>query len=254
MDVRHRLTPGVIVVVALAFAIGCDCGEEAIDDEPVEETEEVADEEPEAGDELDEVFGLPVPADHRMIREQKSWVRVSTEMDLEELAAFFRHHVVDAEIVEADNRLEVVPLRPQSPTATASHRTTTNSPLVINYRQSRSPAAGQIQRPPVDEVADGEEDGASADDESDEDRGGDGLAVLDDVDGESVGGGDLPSLGERPDWLNDIKGEPVEITTDDGELMAPGAKWGEPYVPPEGSPLHQERFRHNFGRPFGDWR
>lgn len=49
------------------------------------------------------------------------------------------------------------------------------------------------------------------------------------------------------------KGEAVDNRLPNGELVAPGARWGEPYVPPVGSPLHQPRYRANFGKPFGTW-
>lgn len=49
------------------------------------------------------------------------------------------------------------------------------------------------------------------------------------------------------------KGDPVEDRLPDGTLLAPGARWGEPYTPPPGTPLHDPRFRANFGKPFGTW-
>ncbi len=49
------------------------------------------------------------------------------------------------------------------------------------------------------------------------------------------------------------KGMPVLDRNAEGALIAPGARWGEPYVPPQGSPLHTKRNRANFGRPYGDW-
>ena len=49
------------------------------------------------------------------------------------------------------------------------------------------------------------------------------------------------------------KGDPVELKTRDGELLAPGARWGEPYIPPPGSPLAKKRYRSHFGKPFGTW-
>lgn len=50
-----------------------------------------------------------------------------------------------------------------------------------------------------------------------------------------------------------VKGEPVDFKTPDGELMAPGARWGESYTPPPGSPLDKPRYKSNFGKPFGEW-
>ena len=49
------------------------------------------------------------------------------------------------------------------------------------------------------------------------------------------------------------KGSEVKLRTKTGELIAPGARWKEPYTPPVGSPLHKERYRSNWGKPFGDW-
>ena len=49
------------------------------------------------------------------------------------------------------------------------------------------------------------------------------------------------------------KGAPVELTTRTGDLLAPGAKWYEPYTPPPGSPLDKPRYKGNFGTPFGKW-
>jgi len=49
------------------------------------------------------------------------------------------------------------------------------------------------------------------------------------------------------------KGDPIEDRLPDGRLIAPGARWGEPYTPPQGSPLHDPRFRANYGKPFGTW-
>lgn len=49
------------------------------------------------------------------------------------------------------------------------------------------------------------------------------------------------------------KGMPVTLRTKDGRLLAPGAKWGEAYWPPEGTPLHTNEYRDNWGKPFGEW-
>lgn len=49
------------------------------------------------------------------------------------------------------------------------------------------------------------------------------------------------------------KGDPVTERTANGQLLAPGARWGEPYTPPPGSPLDTLHFKSNFGRPYGEW-
>lgn len=251
--VSHRwLWLAMMVGVVLG---GCQCGEEAPeDDEPEVEVVDQQDDQVQ-GDELREAFGLPLPADHRVIRDQDTWIRVETGKDLDELEQFFIAGVVDAEVVRMDSRLRVVPLRPHSPRAEARHRSGPRSPVVINYRPGPESEQLTVQRPPVGDAVEQDDDEDSQQDDGDV-AGVDGLpGGIGDIGGIDSGSGDkLPPLGERPDWLNDIKGEPVEIRTKDGELLAPGAKWGEPYTPPEGSPLHRPIYRHNFGRPFGDWR
>ena len=48
-------------------------------------------------------------------------------------------------------------------------------------------------------------------------------------------------------------GDQVETRLGDGNLLAPGAVYGQPYTPQPGDPLYQERYRANFGKPFGTW-
>lgn len=48
-------------------------------------------------------------------------------------------------------------------------------------------------------------------------------------------------------------GDPVDYRMPDGELLAPGAVYGEPYTPPPGSPLADKRYKSNWGKPFGTW-
>lgn len=55
------------------------------------------------------------------------------------------------------------------------------------------------------------------------------------------------------DITNYKKGDPILERANDGRLLAPGARWGEPYTPPPGSPLDKVRYRSSFGRPYGQW-
>lgn len=48
-------------------------------------------------------------------------------------------------------------------------------------------------------------------------------------------------------------GEAVDFRLPNGELLAPGAVWGESYTPPPGSPLAHPRYKSNHGKPFGEW-
>lgn len=250
---RFVSNPGrwLAIWAAVLMVAGCQCESDPGDrdraaDERAAPDQQGADQD----EEIEEIFGLPAPADHNVVRRQDTWIQISLESSLDDVEQLFADHVVDAEVVRTDREVRIVPLRPHTPRAEASYDRGTGSPVVIDYRQPRD---GGIPVPPVSEET--EED---ADDDAEQDREDDRdeLAI-----GEiGVDGGDadsdfqLPDIGQQPDWLEDVQGQPVEITTREGEKLAPGARWGEPYTPPEGSPLHQERFRHNFGRPFGDWR
>lgn len=48
-------------------------------------------------------------------------------------------------------------------------------------------------------------------------------------------------------------GDAVETRLSDGRLLAPGAVYGQSYTPEPGDPLYQERYRANFGKPYGSW-
>jgi len=50
-----------------------------------------------------------------------------------------------------------------------------------------------------------------------------------------------------------VAGELVDFKLPNGEELAPGARWGEPYTPPPGSPLAAPRYKSNHGKPFGTW-
>lgn len=60
-------------------------------------------------------------------------------------------------------------------------------------------------------------------------------------------------LASKPPPKKLVKGDPVNVTIDGGVPLAPGAVYGEPYTPKPGDPLYQERYRPNFGKPFGSW-
>lgn len=242
----------LIVVVAVMVTIGgCQCGDEPAEDEATQQQLDPDQQDDPEDDGLETAFGLPLPPDHQVIRDQNTWVRVSVDKSLEELEKFFAAHVVDAEVVKADDRVRVVPLRPHSPQAEARHRTGPQSQVVINYRPG--PESEELTVQGIPTGSDEEDDGEDAEQQDDGE-----VAQLQGVpEGVDMGEGSgppAPVYGAGAEWLDDVRGQPVEIKTSDGDLLAPGAKWGEPYTPPDGSPLDQPIYRHNFGRPFGDWR
>lgn len=216
-----RLVVAGIILVAL---VGCRSSTD--EEEAAAPEREVQVEEPvEARDmsESREVFGLPLPPEYVTINRRESEVRVTTYMSLDDLEAFFLSRVSDHEVLRPGNRIRIVPLRPHLPRAEAFHFGGRNSHIVINYHLPVD-IADIVPRMP-EPVA------------SDEPN----IIVS-----------QQPRVS--PNWRDDLQGQPVDLRTPDGDLLAPGARWGESYFPPEGSPLHTERNRPNFGRPFGDWR
>ena len=234
-----RIPVGVLVVATafvLSSVVGCSADDDEEGDEPevVEESESPgADDSSEESDE--EIFGLPVPSDYRRIQDGQRRVKVTVHRSFDDIEAFFRDRVVDYEIVRLDNALRLEPLRPHSPQVTISRYAGDRSPLLIDYRRDRSPAERVQRHLPGTEDGDGDEDEQQAADSS------------------STEDGPQPFGPNHAEWLDQVRGEPVELETSDGEKVAPGARWGEPYTPPEGSPLDSPEFRHNHGRRFGDW-
>lgn len=171
-------------------------------------------------DALTEVFGLPVPPNSEPGARTEHRVRVTAPLNLNELAEFFERELVDFELLPSRNMLRAVGLRSYMPEI----RAFPHGPFShIEYIQPR----------PQPRADSGEE---QADDEPKRE-------VI-------ISGRDLPSQASTPRYQ---KGDPILERTPDGELLAPGARWGEPYTPPTGSPLDLKRNRSNFGRPFGQW-
>ncbi len=227
----------LILLVLLMVALGgCRSSEEPAPD-PAESVEEDDEQELASAEAKPrEVFGLPLPPEYIAIRTEDYRARVTTRMSLEDLEAFFDSRLSEHETLLTDRNLEIVPLRPHLPSASASHFGGRRSNVIVTYSLPADVTTMEA-RPPV---AEKEEQG---------DR-----VIIAGRDADSPRPGQRPQIGERPDWLDDLQGQPVNLRTDDGELLAPGARWGEPYIPPEGSPLHTRGNEPNFGRPFGDWR
>ncbi|TXD35435.1 hypothetical protein FRC98_16605 [Lujinxingia vulgaris] len=183
-----------------------------------------------------EVFGLPLPPDYTdRLEISETLVTVHTRMTVEELSAFFRSRLVDYEYVEMSGRVRVLPLRPHSPSLEFYTIAGRHGQLVIDYQAAPDLAAREIARAQtLEAMAEKDDDLARA--------------------LEHARNNPTTNRGERAPWLSAMRGKPVELRTSDGELLAPGAVWGEPYTPPAGSPLYGEQNRENFGRPFGDWR
>jgi hypothetical protein len=234
---KNGISPAMILLVVLTVMVGCRSGEEPepqVEIEPEEEVVEEDDEDARHREEVSELYGLPMPPDYFHVQRQNYRIRVSTDLDVEEVAEFFEDHAVDAEVFRSGGRIEVLPLRSQSGRATAYNYGGRNGYTVIDYRRPPDRARAQAQEPEQEQERSAEEIR---------------VASMTREDAEPV----PITQPQLPVWVAQKKGEPVEARDDQGNLIAPGARWGEPYIPPEGSPLHNERYRHLWGRPYGAW-
>ncbi|MFB6264300.1 MAG: hypothetical protein ABEL76_11855 [Bradymonadaceae bacterium] len=185
-------------------------------------------------------YGLPLPPSTEHVRRYDGSVEVETRMSIDELVAFYRRRLVDYEILRPTKwKLRIVGLRDFMP----SIRGHEYGPLVyLTYLPRRRRPRPAPPRGSAEEESAGEKGGRAEEADAPAES------------APSTGGGSVESTLIGPAGQPHEKGEPVRLKTPDGELLAPGAKWGEPYTPPEGSPLHKPMYRSNFGEPFGEWK
>ncbi len=222
----------LILGLMASGAIGCD-GERERQTSASTDVEPAA---PDAGSDAGqkrEAYGLPLPPAVDRVERTDTMVEVETSLSVDELASYFERKLTDYEVFRlGDAKLEVVGLRSFMP-AIRAHQV---GPLTkVTYIPSREP-------PEPKQMADTGVGGSSERESALSEVGSTRSRVLL---GPSAGGSG-PQPAREP-------GTPVEVRTEDGELLAPGAEWGEPYTPPPGSPLDKPRFESNFGLPFGEW-
>lgn len=217
---RVALAAGCIAVVGTVA--GCTDGESPESAQKQVEQKASGDATEGAGDEdggsgKRSAFGVPFPPKVGTVVRRNSSVKVTTEMDLDQIEQFFKTRLQDFEILRpAPNKIRVVGLYEYMP-AVRGHQY--GSASILFYRGGRKKPEPSERR-----------SGRSEDAES-----------------ESADRVESDQREREP-------GTPVRLKTDDGELLAPGAKWGEPYEPPPGTPLHKPRYRANWGKPIGEWR
>ena len=221
----ERLTRGVCVCVGVllcgAVWSGCSSKEPA----PKAPTQDSVDSEvkEEAGRERQDAWGLPLPPRVLTIRRTENQVRLTTDMTLAELEQFYNKHLIDYEVIITGGFLRAVSLRSGMPWIRATRPFGPRFPLEVSYVRPIKPPEFII-----------------AEDEDPKDP-----KVKARV--ERARRARVEKLSKRS------AGSPVLLKAGNGELLAPGAKWGVPYTPPEGSPLDKPEYRHNFGQPFGEW-
>lgn len=167
-------------------------------------------------------FGLPLPPRVRSIEERPGYVVVHTDLNVRQIYTFFRENTPEGfEVLKTGYKVQLVGLKDFQPEVTATHVMGQRSPVRLIYRSIRK--APRVQ---FDKLT---PEGKRAYEKRQE------------------------MARKRNIEATPTPGAPVLLRTKSGELLAPGAHWGEPYIPPKGSPLDKPHLRSNFGRPFGTW-
>ena len=221
-------TTVLFILVCLALFTGCDRGAEEAREE--EEKRREAQEDARGRDEVSErerldAFGLPLPPRVLRIKRWPDRIKVNTDMTMVELKTFYDKHLIDYEVIATGNSLQAIPLRAYMPSIIGSRPFGSRHPKELIYmRPKKAPEA---------------------------------IAVIDEGAKQGAAQKGTPSTRDtsspRPSPLDTRRGMPVTTKTPEGKLLAPGARWGEPYTPPAGSPLDNPRWKANFGRPYGRW-
>lgn len=208
----------VLVILPFVAVTGCDKEEQA----PVRR--ELAVDEPDAGEtdvrtdppEIRRAFGIPIPPDVEGVQEFDAQIIVVTRMKIDEIEEFYLSRLTDYEVIRDGLQIQIVGLRSNMAGARGGHMGSANMPVELVYYPPKPPRQQALN-----------------------------------LKGEPVEKEHVPP---PDDWFDKgLKGKPVDMRTTDGTLMAPGARWGEPYVPPEGTFFHKRTFKPNWGRPFGEW-
>ncbi|MFU8803657.1 MAG: hypothetical protein ACNA8W_07615 [Bradymonadaceae bacterium] len=171
-----------------------------------------------------EAFGLPLPPEVISIRRQAVMVEVITPMNFQALEEFFSARLPEYEFVRTRHILHGLPLYSYMPRIRVTRRGGRRSHSRVEYQLPRSWWEGSQSIEGIDDT----------------------MAKTIETAREAMRTTIDPGDSREP-------GSPVTLRTRDGELLAPGARWGEPYNPPVGTPLHTKRNSANFGRPFGEW-
>ena len=165
-----------------------------------------------------EVFGVPLPPRVRSVSRRAREVWVETDMDMDALERFYKEALQrkDFEVVRVLDSLRIIGLRPMTAFVRASYIRGNRSNVRMLFVPSHKLNTSKAPQ------------GAGA--------------------GAAAQGPRAPERSSSQD-----AGQPVRLKTPDGQLLAPGAVWGEPYYPPPGSPLHKREFKANWGLPLEKW-
>ncbi len=212
-------TPGYLTL-CLFFALHLGCsGCEEDTQPPTEKSEEVVeDEAPDAAIEEQprEAFGVPFPPEVQEVAMNDYQARVRTTLSRDEVKSFYDLRLTDFEFVEETYQISrYYGLHEHQPDIEIFQRAPRYDTRVVIR-----PKPEQVEHYPKSTF------------------------------------GPLPEGADENEVVESGKprrGQSVKTVTRTGEELAPGAKWGEPYVPPPGTPLAHPRYKSNWGKPFGEW-
>ena len=222
---QHTIRLFVLVMCAFTLTACGGCGADDAEGESVDETEQTSEGEASSSDadmaKNREAYGLPMPPQVLSVRREPDKTVVMTDMTLEEVTSFYESRLQDYEILRPGRKIRVLGLRDYMPEISGRKF---GGNVELHYWPNKLGGSDRA------EAEEGEGDEAG-----------------DDQEGASASAQKFKPIHKRK------RGEPVRDRTADGELVAPGARWGEPYTPPPGTPLDQKRFESNFGKPYGTW-
>lgn len=203
-------------------ALGWGCKKE--EETPKPKEDKVVKTEPKVEKQAREVFGIPLPPRVRSMSKNAHYVWVETDMSIKQLHAFYLKALKDSdfEVVRVRNSLRIVGLKPMMAFMQAAYIRGVRSNIRMVFSPTSSITSNTIKLKTVKK-------------------------------GNKVVVATKPTLKLVKSKSDTRKGAPVKILTPDGKLLAPGAKWGVPYTPKPGDPLHKRSMKHNFGKPFGEW-
>jgi hypothetical protein len=162
-----------------------------------------------------EAFGLPLPPEVMSVVSGPHAVTVKTPLDLDELENFFKSRLVDFEILRPRAKIQIIGLHEGSPQINGIFFWARNGGYTqLEYRAGRP------------EIKDTDTTQKQA-------------------------GQNVARTRHQP--RKRVAGTAVTEKTPDGVDLAPDARYGKPYTPPKGSPLHRQDNRANFGKPYGEW-
>ncbi len=211
-----------LLTFVLVTTVGCD--DEKDTDGPAEVTQQADAGSPDASGppQIRMAFGIPLPPEGTLQVENEYKVKWLTKLSVAELEEFYNGRLTDYEVIREGTTLRIIGLRSNMASAFATHLGREHMPVEMVFEPASVPL------PP----------GAHT--------------VKLDLDGAEVA--QEPTPVPEAHFGGGEKGSPVTARLPNGELIAPGARWGEPYTPPEGSFYRKRKFKPNWGRPFGDWR